>query len=144
MDKTEEGKFKLRLDLRTGDPDLDLYLYNLHSYLIAFETSSVKQLIISLDRLSQKLCDDVDMLTDGNIEGLTILSPDAQDKIFERVMKLIEKIDSFKKVSETAESLRPEIQERIDEVSKSKPKQIKIELGDNPFETLQGFKVKKQ
>ena len=140
----EEGKFKLRLDIKTGDEDIDLYLYNLHSYIIQFETSSVKQLIISLDRLSQKLCDDVDNLTEGSIEKLTILSPDAQDKTFERIMKLVEKIDYFKKVSEVADSLRPETAERKEEAAKSKHNRIQLDLNGsgNIFEALQKNKTK--
>lgn len=150
-----EEKFKLRLDIKTGDEDIDLYLWSLHEYLVSFETSSIKQLIISLDRLSQKLCDDIDMISDGtaftrteNEEGetvvdnnLTILSSSSYDKTFDRILALIGKIESFKKISELAESLRPDVAERKEEIKELKPKIKGIEMGKNPFEALQERKL---
>lgn len=132
-----EDKFKLRLDIKTGDEEIDLYIYELHNYIVSFETSSVKQLLVSLDHLAVKLTDDIDAITNGEPEKLTILSPDGNDKSFDRLMKLIDKIDSFRKISDMAESLRPELAERKEEVKNAKPK-IKIDISQgNTFEIIQ-------
>jgi len=128
-----EEKFELRLDLVSESEEINLYLYELHNYLVNFETSSIKQLLISLDELSVKLTDDINHVTNGELEKLTILSNDAQDKTFDRVMKLVEKIDSFKKVSDMAEALRPDIAKK----GETKKSQIKIDPTSNPFEQLQ-------
>lgn len=117
MDSKE--KFKLRLDLKTGNEEIDLYLYNLHNYVVSFETSSIKQMLVSLDGIAQKMIDDLDKIAQGDFEELVILSDDKDSKVFEKVQRIVEKIDSWKKVCETAESLRPEIEDRKKEVKNS-------------------------
>lgn len=133
-----QEKFELRLDLVSESEEVNLYLYTLHNYLVNFETSSVKQLLISLDELCVKLTDDVNHLTNGELDKLTILSNSGEDKTFDRVMKIIEKIDSFKKVSEMAEALRPDIASKKEEVKKSK---IQIDTSSNPFEQIQQMQL---
>ena len=133
-----QEKFELRLDLVSESEEVNLYLYTLHNYLVNFETSSVKQLLISLDELCVKLTDDVNHLTNGELDKLTILSNSGEDKTFDRVMKIIEKIDSFKKVSEMAEALIPDIASKKEEVKKSK---IQIDTSSNPFEQIQQMQL---
>lgn len=105
----EKEEFKIRLDWeKLSREELSHYIFDLHTYLCSFEVSSIKQLLISLDGVAQKMCDDLDRIADGEIENLKILNPDKGDAVFERVMKIIEKVDSFKKISTLAESLRPD------------------------------------
>lgn len=128
----DKEKFKLRLDIRTGNDDVDLYIYELHNYLVNFETSSIKQMIIALDNLVFKMTDDIDKISDGDTDNLAILSDNKDSKVFERVMSLVSKIKDFKEVCNMAEALRPEIANR--EVKKSK---IEIDVTANPFEQVQ-------
>lgn len=154
-----EEKFKLRLDLKTGDPNIDNYIYELHNYLITFETSSIKSLIVALDRLAHELCDDIDNIVEGvnsedevsigedgvelkKVPAKKILTDSVYDKTFDRIMALIKNIKDFKAISEMAESLRPEIAERKEQVKKSKPV-IEIDVSGNAFEQLQKEKLSK-
>lgn len=138
----DKEKFKLRLDLKTGDEDIDLYIWELHNYLVNFEVSSVKQLLVALDNVAQKITDDLDRICSGDLESLEILSDDKESKLFDKVQKVVEKIDSWKKVSEMAEALRPEVAERKDEVQKSKAIQIDLK-GGNAFEEIQRQFIRK-
>jgi hypothetical protein len=131
----DKDKFKLRLDIKTGKEDIDLYIWELHNYLIKFETSSVKQMLISLDTVAQKITDDLDCIANGDLGGLQILSDDKDSKIFDKVQKIVEKIDNWKRVSEMAEGLRPEVEERKSELKDKKP-QIKIDTSANVVEQL--------
>lgn len=137
----EKGKFQIRLDWeKLPKEELSLYIYELHNYLQAFEVSSVKQLLISLDGVAQKICDDLDAITDGDIDNLKILNPDKGDAVFDRVMKIIEKVDSFKKISTLAESLRPEVVKLEKEVEEK----TKVNPEANIFEQLQERALKKK
>lgn len=129
----EKEIFELRLDLVSESEEINLYLYKLHSYLLNFETSSVKQLLISLDELCVKLTDDINHITNGDLENLTILSSNNQDKTFDRVMKIVEKIDSFKKVSDMAEAMRPPI---ADEKNVTKKPKLALDKSKNPMEDI--------
>jgi hypothetical protein len=121
----EGEKFQIRSDWeKLNKEELSLYIYELHNYLCAFEVSSVKQLLISLDGVAQKICDDLDSIADGDIENLKILNPDKGDAVFDRVMKIIEKVDSFKKISSLAESLRPEIVKLSGDVKDNNSKSV--------------------
>ena len=91
-------------------------------------------MLVALDEMCIKITDDIVSITNGNLSQLTVLSQDGQDKTFDRVMKIVEKIDSFKKVSEMAEQLRPEVAERKEEVKKSR---LVIDTTANPFEQIQ-------
>lgn len=137
----ERGKFQIRLDWeKLSKEELSLYIYELHNYLQAFEVSSVKQLLISLDGVAQKICDDLDAITDGDIDNLKILNPDKGDAVFDRVMKIIEKVDSFKKISTLAESLRPEVVK----LEKGAEEKTKVNPESNIFEQLQERALKKK
>ena len=136
-----EGKFQIRLDWeKLPKEELSLYIYELHNYLQAFEVSSVKQLLISLDGVAQKICDDLDAITDGDVDNLKILNPDKGDAVFDRVMKIIEKVDSFKKISTLAESLRPE----VIKLEKEAGDKTKVNPESNIFEQLQERALKKK
>lgn len=136
-----KGEFQIRLDWeKLPKEELSLYIYELHSYLQAFEVSSIKQLLISLDGVAQKICDDLDAITDGDVDNLKILNPDKGDAVFDRVMKIIEKVDSFKKISTLAESLRPEVVKLEKEVEEK----TKVNPEANIFEQLQERALKKK
>jgi hypothetical protein len=128
----DKEKFKLRLDIKTGNEDTDLYLHELHNYLLNFEASSVKKMVMSLDNIAQKITEDLDNIIQGEDVVLTILVEDS--KIFDKVQKIVEKIDSWKKVSEMAESLRPDIEK--EKKYGGKPT-LNIDSKANPFEQIQ-------
>lgn len=130
MDKEE---FKIRLDIKTGDPDVDLYIWELHNYLIAFSTASITQLIIALDHLSMKLVDDLDKVGEGEFNDFTILSNDKDDKIFDRLITLISKIKDFENVSKMAVSMRPKIADEVEKLDKGQDLVIE---GVNIFEEI--------
>lgn len=130
----DKEKFKLRLDLKTGVEEVDLYIYELHNYLANFETSSIKQMLIALDNIAFKMVDDLDSISEGDTDNLTILSDSKDSKVFDRLMTLVTKIKDFKEVCAMAETLRPEIAERKEEVKKSR---LVIDTTANPFEQIQ-------
>lgn len=130
----DKEKFKLRLDLKTGNEEVDLYIYELHNYLANFETSSIKQMLIALDNIAFKMVDDLDSISEGDTDNLTILSDSKDSKVFDRLMTLVTKIKDFKEVCAMAETLRPEIAERKEEVKKSR---LIIDTTTNPFEQIQ-------
>ena len=136
-----EEKFKLRLDISTGDAEIDLYIYELHNYLANFETSSIKQMLIALDNIAFKMVDDLDKVAEGDTDNLTILSDSKDSKVFDRLMTLISKIKDFKEVCNMAEALRPETAELKEKVKKSK---IQLDITGNPFEQIQKMRLEEQ
>lgn len=128
-----EEKFKIRPNLKTGNPEIDLYLYELHQYLRSFETSSIKTMLVAIDDVAQKIVDDLVLVAEGDTNNLSILSDDKESKIFDKISKIVEKIESWKKVSDMAEALRPE---EVEE-GQTKKAQIKLDLTGNPFEQIQ-------
>ena len=127
-------KFKIITDIDSMSlEELKSYCEELNSFLINFEASSVKNMVMSLDSIAQKITEDLNNIITGEATVLTILVEDS--KIFDKVQKIVEKIDSWKKVSDLAEGLRPEIAKPI---SKDKPKPtIKIDPTANAFEQIQ-------
>ena len=136
-----EEKFKLKLDISTGDAEIDLYIYELHNYLANFETSSIKQMLIALDNIAFKMVDDLDKVAEGDTDNLTILSDSKDSKVFDRLMTLISKIKDFKEVCNMAEALRPETAELKEKVKKSK---IQLDITGNPFEQIQKMRLEEQ
>src|SRR5690606_11839360 len=94
--------------------------------------SSVKMLLMALDEACMEMAKDIAKSTRGETEGLNILSNDKDDKVFDRVLTVISKVDSIKKISDLAQELRPDIED-FNELVKDLPKLD----SSNPFEQAQ-------
>lgn len=129
----EKEKFKLKLHLKSGIKEVDEYLQEIHDHYQSFNTSSIKQLIVALDSISSVLTEDIYKISNGETEGLKILADNLNDKLFDRVLKLVDKIECFNKVSELSKSLIPEIEEIK---STLKSEKIKIDSKGNPMEQI--------
>src|SRR5690606_13196085 len=120
--------------------ELSLYIYELHNYLMEFQTSSIHQMIISLDNIAQKICDDLDIIADGRTDGLVILSDEKDSKIYDRLMTLISRVKDWKEVSKLAEAIRPEVAK----LEKQAQEKIKVNPDSNIFEQLQEQALKRK
>lgn len=112
--------------IRSGNDQVDKYIEDLEGELTRFEASNVKRLIESLDSVFGKICEDLDMVSsgadmgavigeDGEIvsqTGLTILTDSKDDKLFDRIMTLVTKINSIKDVYTASTSLRLPVKEQ--------------------------------
>ena len=97
---------------RTLDEAND-YIKFLENELKSLETVNIKRLIVELDNFSGLLADDLKKIRTGNKESCVLIT-DEKSPVTDTVLKLVEKIESFKKVSEAAKTLNPVITE-IDE-----------------------------
>lgn len=126
--------FTIRSHIRSGKEEVDLYLYEMENYLQSFDTSSIKQMLIALDNICFKMTDDLDKISEGDTDGLVILSDSKDSKVFDRLMTLIQRVKDIKAVCDLAESLRPEVEE-----IKNKAEEVVTQLDPtlNPFEQIQ-------
>lgn len=123
-------KFKINTTIKSSEPNIQEYINSIHAHLLSFQVNNVIQMVVSLDNVSKSIIEDLDKITRGEVEGLKILTDDS--KTFEKVQKIVEKIDSWKKLIEIAEEFKPE----IIEVKEGKPK-VNIDLnGGNVFESI--------
>lgn len=154
MENKEENKvFELRLDWKSLDRKEQVeYIDSLHDYIVNWEASSIKQMILALDDTALKITEDLRMInagtaytvpftkvdTDGTkIEfpsmcNLKVLNDDKDSKTYDRVMALVTKMKDFKAVCEMAEDIRPQIKHEKNE--KEVPV---IDIGENAFESIQ-------
>jgi len=145
----EKEKFKINLFWETLTKiELKEYVEEMHEYLLASDTSAIKQMIISLNKLCLTLRDDIESISDGNPNpfDLQILSSDKDDKTFDKLMKIVEKVKYFKEINEMAETYKPEIlkKEQDDAAKRAKENGTALEIkGGNVFETLQLEAIKK-
>lgn len=159
---SEELDFKIIKGLVSGNPEIDEYIERLHAYLLGFETSNIKKLILSLDRMAGVIAEDVEKIIDGEDQTcdevcvghdedsgeplyekiysstLKVLNDQKDSKIYDRVMNLFTKIESLNAVSKTAKSLIPEVVEikQIDAEEEFK-KDVKLSGKGNSFEEMQ-------
>lgn len=160
---SEEKKIVLRRGLKTGDEEVDQYIEDLHNYLLSFETSNIKKLILSLDRMAGVLAEDVDMIIEGDdweshpteIESedgdhvvtidtgrsrLRILTDSKDSKSFERVMSLMQRIKDIHEVAKIAKSYVPtaeDYQEPGANAEQDLIKEVKLKGTGNVFEEMQ-------
>lgn len=141
----EKEKFELRTDWQTMPKDeLIVYVTGLHEYITEFDASSIKRMIVSMDNIAYKIAEDIDLIAEGN-DGedvynedlemnvwqsrLKILNDSKDSKTFDRLMVLAGKIESFKKVSDMAEAIRPTIVNKAEEAKKEKVSVIEAGTG---------------
>jgi len=143
-----EEKFKIRPDLKSGIKEVDDYLNEIHDYVMNFDASNVKRLIIALDNVVGVMTDDIERISRGDIaepdftfvdektkkektiKGASKLELLGNDTIMSTITTMIKMIGDFSVVSDKAASLRPEIAESI------KKQEIKLAEG-NALEQLQ-------
>lgn len=147
----EKEEFQLRLDLKSGNSEVDNYLQTLHDYLINWEASSIKRMLLTLDETALEITKDLQLINSGNaytkpysitspdgntvsfpeICKLKVLNDEKDSKIYDRVMTLVSKVKDFKSVCEMAENIRPTISK--EEVKK---KTLKIDSSQNIMEQI--------
>lgn len=128
-----EEKFTIRLDWNNmSKEELDDYLYDLHSFLKDFSTSSINEMIFALDDVARIITDDLNRIVNGEEDSLVILTDDKDAKSYERVMTLVDKVDKWRAVANFAKDLRPSVQ------NKEEGKQaIQEVIDDGGFEAIQ-------
>lgn len=154
----EKEEFQLRLDLKSNEPEVSDYLDSLHKYLLEWDASSIKQMLVTLDETALMITEDLRMINRGEaytpahtvrtpdgkefifpeVSKLKVLNDDKKSATYERVMALVGKVDDFKKVCDMAEAIRPTIKK--EEVVKE---ELKIDTTSNVFEQLQEKHYKK-
>lgn len=91
------------------DEGLNDYIEALENYILEFNVDNVVKLVLSINKVAGIIVQDVDNIVEGREELLTILVDDS--KTFEKIQKIVEKIDSWKKVIDIAKAYIPEIEE---------------------------------
>lgn len=157
----EVKKFVIKKGIKTGDAEIDAYIESLHEYLINFETSNIKKLILSIDRLAGAIADDIDKIVDGESEyekevlleydedgepvyetkhlsNLKVLSDYKDSKVYDRVIALLGRVPSFQLVAQTARGLIPEVEEYTEKTEEAQMvENIKLSGSGNSFEEMQ-------
>lgn len=128
----------VRSDLRSGNKDVDTYLQQLEDEVISFNANNTKQLIRSIDRMSEKISKDLNLISSEqkNDDGTEV---ELSNKIIDTFLKMIEKADKIVKFIEIADSiygLKEVIQQSdiIENDSQSEKKEIST---GNKFEEIQ-------
>ena len=128
----EEKEFKIRLDWENmSKKELSEYLFDIHSYLMDFSTSSIVEMLLALDGVARVITDDLNNIV-TEVGGLKILTDDKDSKSYERVVSLVDKIDKWRSVATYAKELRPKV-ERGD----SGKEELEEALEDGGFEAIQ-------
>lgn len=135
----EEKEFKIKPQLKSGVEEVDLYIFELHEYIKSFETSSIKKMLVAIDNVAQKIVDDLVLIAEGDTDSLSILSDDKESKVFDKISKIVEKVESWKKVSDMSEAMRPE----VEEIKSQEDAKVNIDIHSNIFEQLQEQHYKK-
>ena len=91
--------------IRCKEPKVNEYIEALEKELVSRDVSGIEQFIVSANKLSLKLSEEMQYLADGEENRCMILSNDKDDKLIDRILSLITKVDSFSKVSELAKAL---------------------------------------
>lgn len=104
--------------MRCKDAKVNEYIEALEEELVSRDFSGIENFIKSVNSLSNKLAFEVQCLADGELDEIQILSNDKDDKLVDRVITLISKVDQFAKVAELAKVLNK--QYIIEDVSKQK------------------------
>ena len=129
----EEKEFKIILNWESlGKEELSDYLYELHSFLKDFSTSSINEMILALDDVARIITDDLNRIANGEEGQLRILTDDKDAKSYERVMSLVDKVDKWKNVASYAKDLRP----KVKDVDQGK-QELQDALEDGGFEAIQ-------
>ena len=129
-------EFKIRLDWdKMSKDDLRNYLFELHSYLLDFSTSSIVEMILALDDVARIITDDLNRIVNNDDAGLRILTDDKDSKSYERVMSLVDKVERWRSVANYAKELRPSV---VDSLSaETKENKVQKALASGGYEEVQ-------
>lgn len=126
--------FKIRLDWEKMSKDeLSIYLFEIHTFLMDFSTSSINEMIFALDGVARILTDDLHYIMDGEEEKAKILTDNKESKAYERVISLLSSVDKWKAVSTYAKDLRPQVEKTLAENKQD----LENSLEEGGFEMLQ-------
>lgn len=91
--------------VRCKDAKVNEYIEALENELIKRDTSGIDRFIRSANSISIRLAEEMEALANGDMENISLLSNEKDDKLIDRVVTLISKVNSFAQVSELAEEL---------------------------------------
>lgn len=164
----EVKKFTIKKGIKTGNDQIDQYIEELHEYILNFETSNIKKLILSLDKLAGVIAEDIDMIINGtdweedplNMASdedeedvfintgrsrLKVLSDSKDSKVYDRIMSLLQRVKDFELVSKAAKGLLPDVEEYVEKTDQEELiKDIKLKGKGNSFEEMQDKHFKKR
>lgn len=151
MAKKEEQEglagFVIDKTIRSGNYEVDEYISKMEEYILSFDTSHIKRLIVASDIVASQLAGDMVMLatnthrTMGRDEdsgmavfksNLTILSEDKDDKLLERLLNIVGKIPTFKQISDMVVAMKP--QEKA--AAEAENAMIKLDPNKNVYEQM--------
>ena len=91
--------------VRCKDAKVNEYIEALENELIKRDTSGIDRFIRSANSISIRLAEEMEAIANGDMENISLLSNEKDDKLIDRVVTLISKVNSFAQVSELAEEL---------------------------------------
>lgn len=91
--------------IRCKDAKVNEYIEALEDELVSRDISGIENFIRNVNLLSIKLSEEVGYLAEGRFAEIQILSNDKDDKLVDRILALVSKVDHFSKVSELAKAL---------------------------------------
>jgi len=84
----------IKPDLKGLKKDQLDYVGNLESELLSFKNDGAKRLLFQLSGIAGDFANDISLIRDGK-QGIYI-NDDKDDKMIDKVMKLVDKMDKFK------------------------------------------------
>lgn len=150
--------------VRTGDEDIDAYIEQLESIIIAYTSDNATRMIAEANRVIGILADDLSIIAEnGSIAGTRLIKEEKNNMAMDRIVKLMQQVDTISSVSkksvdigrniayaknrdveqeEVSELVKPSVQDELDAITEEKNSQIIN--GDVPaIETLmQDLKLK--
>lgn len=105
--------------IRSGNAEVDQYIESLETWITDFDASNITKLIKSCDNIAGIISSDMDIIAESDPEDeldskLKILSASRQ-KVYDRLMVTIQKLDSFRGVQATLESSKPKVSQLVNE-----------------------------
>lgn len=127
--------------IRTSQKEVNDYIQELEDYILNFDASNIKKLILAVDDVAGKIADDILLLPKlGDEEDDTKLQMlgSKKNKHFMAYKNVIADIKHFKTISDLVEELRPKHQQE----AKQELTEAKIE-DKKPKKNIQDFVMDK-
>ena len=131
-------KIKIDKNIRSGNAIVDEYLEGIENELLKKDTLAIHRLIYAANKISVVLANDLDLISTDRSDEARILSDDKESKTLERVMMLLKGVETFKSISDIADTMLPEL---VDVINKTA--EVPIDRTSNVFEQLQEQHYKK-
>lgn len=154
--KEEENElvgFVIDKTIRSGNIEVDEYISKMEEYILSFDTSHIKKLIVASDIVASQLAGDMVMIAtnthrekvsddDSGVavykSKLNILSDDKDDKLLERLLNIVGKIPTFKQISDMVLAMKPK------EKAEAEESVVKLDPTKNAYEQMMELKEKKK